>query len=393
MATATKHVHPRYVSLTGRADHATHRNLPINSERLTDAVLDEWPRLVNLTWPDFCRWAIRRNEEIWGMSDELRFDVNQADELVCRNATGSAQIVETFSTVIGDKLIEAAEAEPDTTADWVQETAAINFLPQTLFTLEHGARLEKQTRGRKAESTSFGTKGEAWGINRYTGQFVLDEQNMLDGQHVGATLLAVSQHGAAAARVRPDLIYALLLNNPTLASDNIALFHASHTNLVSGGGSALAGPSLDSGISAIGLQTLVDLQTHEEPIHTNLQAKYLLVPPQLVGPARRAVRNMVLGDGNDLIVRQESRLSTLGLVDPKSDLFIANSAGATNWLLTAQASSRPTIVVGGLVDNNLKPQLRRFDLEHGHWGMGWDIVLDIGAAAIDYRGVYYSVGA
>jgi hypothetical protein len=39
------------------------------------------------------------------------------------------------------------------------------------------------------------------------------------------------------------------------------------------------------------------------------------------------------------------------------------------------------------------PQVRRFDLDRGQWGVGWDVSLDIGGAAVDYRSVYFAAGA
>ena len=264
----------------------------------------------------------------------------------------------------------------------------MNFLPAEVFSLESGARLERLPKGGEAKHISFGTKGQHWAIARYAGQFVLDEMNMLDGQHVGAVLLAAGQLAAAARRIRPDMVYALLLSNPTLEADNKALFHADHNNYVTGGGTALGATSFDTAISAIGLQHLTD--DEGDPIHPNHAAKFAIIPPQLVGLARRTVRDMVLGDGNDIEVRQESRLSALGVVNPKNDTIVTGSA--TNWMLTAPASSRPSIVVGGL-NGNLMPRVRRFNLDHGQWGVAWDVSLDIGAAAIDYRSVYYAAGA
>jgi hypothetical protein len=357
----------------------------IQAGQLWAAMRDE--PIEHLSKPDYLRLLSRNADSMFGRSERL--DSSLADELFVRAAMSNAAIVETFSTVIGNKLIEAAKGEPDTTQGWVYETSAANFLPATIFTLEHASRLERSKRGETAKQTSFGTKGEPWAIARYAAQFVLDEQNMLDGQTVGATMLAAAQHGAAAARLRPDLIYALLLANPTLTADNVALFHSTHSNKGTGGGSALAAASLDTAIAAIGKQYLT-AEPDSYPVHSNLQARYLMVPPDLVGAARRAVRNMVLGDGNDIEVRQESRLSSVGVVDPKTGTVYSGSA--TAWLLTAPAGSRPTLAVGGL-DGNLTPQIRRFMLDKGQWGVGWDVVCDLGAIALDYRGAYYSVGA
>jgi hypothetical protein len=118
-------------------------------------------------------------------------------------------------------------------------------------------------------------------------------------------------------------VYSLLLGNPTLEADNVALFHATHSNYATGGGSALTATTLDTAIGAVGLQHLTD--DEGDPIHANLQAKYLMVPPQLVGAGRRAVRNM-LCDDDAFEIRQESRLSALGVVNPKTDTIATGSA-------------------------------------------------------------------
>lgn len=343
----------------------------------------------NLSWPDFCRQLCQRHDSMFDVPDSRRVDTGISDQSMVRTAISNAAIVETFSTVVGNKLAMTAATEPDTTKDWVYESSAPNFLPATFFTPEHGARLERLAKGQTAIHTSLGTKGEPYGIARYAGQFVVDETAMLDGQHVGAVLLAPTMHAAAAARLRADLVYSLLLSNPTLTADNVALFNSSHGNYGTGGGSALSATSLDTGISAIGLQYMVSEQD-SKPVHGNLQARYCIVPPQLVGAGRRAVRNMVLGDGQDLTVRQDSRLSQIGVVDPRSGTTYSGTA--TNWLLTAPSGSSPSVVVAGL-EGNSRPQFRKFELTNGQWGMGWDVLCDIGAAVLDYRGLYFSAGA
>src|SRR5262249_42867759 len=154
----------------------------------------------------------------------------------------------------------------------------------------------------------------------------IDEQNWLDGMAtVGAVKLAASEQAVAGVRLKDDLVYALLLSNPTLTADNTAVFHTSHSNKATGGGSVLSATSLDTAIAAIGNQYL-KAETDGYQTHSNLKAKYLILPADLSGPARRAVRNMVLDDGGDLRVRQESRLSSIGVVDPHSGTVYTGSA-------------------------------------------------------------------
>jgi len=322
---------------------------------------------------------------MFDVAEHRRVDTSRDDVGMVRTAISSPAIIETFATAIGNKMVAAIHNEPDSTQGWVHETAAANFLPATLFTLEFGARLEPLPKGQPAKHTSFGTKGEPFGIARYAGQFVLEEQDMLNGSHVGAVFLAPAQHAAAAARLKSDLVYSILLDNPALSSDEVDLFHTTHANIASGGGSVLSATSLDTGIGAIGLQCL-KAHTDSRPIHGNYQAQYLVVPPQLVGIANR----LNYANGSTLTVRQESRLSALGVVDPNTLTVYAGTA--TNWLLAAKPGTQPSIVCGGL-NGPPTPSVRQFTLDQGQWGIGWDILCDIGAAAVDYRTVYWSAGA
>lgn len=332
----------------------------------------------------------RAHDELFDVPDHRRFNMGVSDDLIWRAAMGTAPIVETFSTVIGNAMLSAVENEPSTTQGWVYEGELPHFLGVTWFVQEYAARLERLARGDVAQQTSFGTKGEAIQLCRYASQFVIDDQDWLNGNAtVGAVKLAASEQAVAAQRLKDDLIYALLLSNPTLSSDNLAVFHSSHNNLASGGGSVLSATSLDSATAAIGKQYL-KAEQDKYPTHANLRARYIIVPPDLTGAMLRACRNMECEDGPLFTIRQESRLSSIGVVDPHSGTVYTGSA--TNWLACAKASSRPSIVVAGL-DGPPKPQIRSFVLDRGQWGLGWDVTLDIAAAFVDYRGVYFSVGA
>ncbi len=103
---------------------------------------------------------------------------------------------------------------------------------------------------------------------------------------------------------------------------------------------------------------------------------------------------MSLSDFGDLSVRVEPRL-TLGVVDPATDTLVGGSS--TSWLLASPASIAPSIIVGGL-GGVPKPQIRQFDLAGpgeyaGQWGVGFDIVYDLGVVALDPRGLYFATGS
>ncbi len=67
------------------------------------------------------------------------------------------------------------------------------------------------------------------------------------------------------------------------------------------------------------------------------------------------------------------------------------AGAATKWYLSAGGPR--TIRVAYRRGTNRLPVLRSYSLDQGQWGMGWDINMDIGAAAMDYRGLHHSTGA
>ena len=80
-----------------------------------------------------------------------------------------------------------------------------------------------------------------------------------------------------------------------------------------------------------------------------------------------------------------------GVTDPATGT--SQSGSTTAWYLVAPVNQAPVIEVGYLRGQGRRPQLRNFVLDRGQWGIGWDIKMDIGVKAIDFRGIYKANGA
>jgi len=340
-------------------------------------------RILDALEPELRRSDMRLSDVSKVCHNYLGLRTPENDRDAIREGLSHPAIGETFSALFGSAVLQGFHNEPDTTRGWVREISARRFLPSQLFTADEATRLEKLPRGGTAKHGGYSLVATEWAIARYAEKFSVSEEDMADDADIGALLLAAEQLGAAARRVRSDLIYSLLLRNPTL-HDDVALFGGAHANLGTG---ALGAANLEIGVAAVGNQTLQDSQ--DDPIHVNLNARFLVVPPDLNATARGVARDLRLGDSSDLVVRSESRLGAGGVVDPDTDELVTGSA--TNWLLCAP-HTRPSVVFGGL-NGNLVPKIRGYELDQGQWGRGWDIVLDVGAAIVDYRGLYKSTGA
>lgn len=308
------------------------------------------------------------------------------DRDVIRAALSNVDGAGNISGLVGSAILSGYRQSPDSTVGWVRTVNLPDFNQHRLTYTDTPCRLSRIGRHATAVTVNLGVSDyESWRLARFACQFALDEQSLEDTQELGLLLLALEEIGAASRRVIPDLVYSVLLSNPTLA-DGAALFAAGRSNYGTGGSSALDATALDTAIGAIGGQTLTD--ANGDGIHVNLSPRYLICQPAKLGAARRAVRNMALGDGSDLIVRSETRLS--GVVNPLSDHL--QSGNSTGWLLAASADQAPSFAVG-LLDGKAEPTIRTFTLDRGEWGIGVDVSFDVAVKPLDGKPLYYAVGA
>jgi hypothetical protein len=304
-----------------------------------------------------------------------------------RSGLSSAYLKDAFSATISAQIVAGMMATPDSTAGIVAKISAEHFKSFPVYRLEEGARLSPYTKGRPAESCTFGVREADMAIGRFTGRLQFSEQDLLDQMNVDAIMQAPRELGQAAARLLPDLVFSLLLANPAMDDDATALFHTNHANYGTSG-TALAQSTLDTGIQKITSQNVTEMRGG--PVVLNLKPSVLLVAPKNAGNARRLNRLMWDGGESPLEVRIENRLAATGLVDPQHGTITAGSDDC--WLLAAPASQRPGIVAAAL-NGKFTPSIRPYTLPIGEWGIGWDVCLDIGVKALDYRPFYFATGA
>jgi len=332
---------------------------------------------------DICREAVRLD------GGRIPHGRNQA----IRSAVSGASLSYIFTTSINARLQQSFQEAPDSTVGWVVENPNLpNFQTQERPRLGPANSLDKLGRGDTAKHGTFADTRETYRPHRYARQFVIDEQDLID-DNLDALTKVPAMLGAAARRIRPDLVYAILLANAALA-DGTTLFHSDHANT---GTAVLGAAGLKAGIVAMAKQT-------ESGVNLNITPRYLIVPQDLVFTARelvtsaniiitgstdseRGARNVLMDE--DLAIAADNRIGAAGVTDPATGQ--AYTGAATKWFLSAAPLQHPTIEVG-YVRGNTSPVVRSFTLDRGQWGVGFDVHLDIGAKALDHRGLYYSAG-
>lgn len=346
--------------------------------RSQERLADQGERYSDMSLVDFCRHALQA---------EGRTVPHRRDEMI-RAAVSTATLQQVFTDSVNAHLVMGFETAPDTSRSWTEEGDVTDFKTNTDITLGKTSGMQKLARGGVAPHATIDDEAETYKVARYAEQFVIDEQDIIDDMMSILTELP-REMAEEAAQLRPDLVYSILLANPTMG-DGTALFHSDHANTFT---PVLGAPGLTTALVAMAKQTRGGRQL-------NLQGKHLIVPHDLRFTGRQLIhsaeireaaaangtKNVLADEGLGIV--SENRLGAAGVTDPSTGTKYTGSA--TNWIL---AAARRTIKVVYRAGTNRRPQVRRFVLDRGQWGIGYDINLDIGAFARDHRGLVYSDGS
>ncbi len=338
-------------------------------------------RYRDLSLVDLCREAVRL--------DGREVPAGRGEAIQAAFSGGT--LADIFTTNINAVMLATYLEAPDTTGAWTRPTDVADFKTNERPRLGKGGGLAKLPRGGTAEHTTRAATAESYKIARYARQFVVDEQDIIDDS-MGALSDIPVEMGLAAGRLRPDLVYAIVLANPTLTATARALFNATDGNLLTT--AALAAATLRTAVKTI-------LLFRDNNVNLNLKPTHVLVPPslkhltsELVNSSQiliarggttdttveRGSMNALLADGLEPV--SDARLEN-GVTDPATETVYAGSA--TTWYLVSALAH--TVEVAYLRGTGRAPRLRSKVLDGGQYGIQWDCSMDIGAAAMDWRGL------
>lgn len=311
-------------------------------------------------------------------------------DALLRAAFSGGTLTNIFTTNVNTIVLARYMESGDTTGDWVRVTDVADFKSNERPRLEKGGGgLQKLGRGGEADHRKFSDVGESYKIARYAEQFQIDEQDMIDDTFNAFDNIAPDMADDA-ARLRPDMVYAHLMSNPTLATTGRALFNATDANLATT--TSLTGANLKAAITAMNL-------IRENSVNIDVTPTHFIGPPTLDFLVRQLLNSVILvgnttadapiGNVNTLqgLLKpvMEKRLEN-GVIDPASGTDKTSYSGSSSTWYTA-SNRVQTIEVAYLRGTGRAPVVRSFNLTQGLWGIGFDIKLDIGCKAMDWRGL------
>lgn len=356
-------------------------------------VMDSAHRYAQLSMIDIAREACRIDGHTVSASDTVSELLQTALKPSLRAASSGGALTNIFSTSIHAVLLASYEQFEDTTGGWISETDVANFQTQERARIDIGGGLKKLPRGNTAEHASYSDSVESYKAARYAKMFEVDEQDFMD-DNLGGLASVPQEMGQAAARLRPDLVYAILLDNPTLSATARQLFNTTDGSLASSG-TALAMASLGTAVKNM-------LLYRENSVNLGLQPTHLLLPPalEMIG-IELTQSSLILYGADDETVRGNMNAMKLRGIQPVVEPRLENgvtdpntgdseSGSATAWYLVCNRAH--TIEVGYVRGSGRSPRVRNYVLDKGRYGLGWDVSMDIGAKALDWKGFHKNAG-
>lgn len=342
----------------------------------------EYVGLTLLEMAKECLAARNINTRGWGKDriaeEALRGRVAQQGETFGVGAESSSDFPSVLANVANKSLRQAYQALPRTFTPFSRMVTAADFKPvnrvqlsdtPALMQLNEKGEYHRATLTDSNETYSLATFGEVVGITRK----VIINDDLQAFTRVPFIL------GTAAARLEGDKVWAIFTANAAMG-DAIVLFHASHSNLLSGAGSAIQVSALAASRKSF------RLQTGPQGTILNLTPSYLIVPAalettayQLLYPQNLAVTSVTAGI-------PEWIRSLAPITEPRLD---ANSS--TAWYVIADPTAIDTIEYCYLEgQEGVYMETRQgFEVD----GIEIKARLDFAAKAIDWRGIQKNAGA
>ncbi len=241
--------------------------------------------------------------------------------------------------------------------------------------IPEGAEVHAGTLGESKESYRIATYGRKIGITRQA--IINDDLSAFN---------ALGNFGAAGARLESLLVWSIFLDNPRMG-DGKLLFSAAHGNLTGADDPQELGEiALSEGEYKMSVQVGIDKKDY-----LNIPPKYIIVPSRMKTEALKLVNKKynptTQEDYNpfeDLMVISEPRLNTL--IERSGDKYTKKP-----WFLAADQGDGVDMIELSYLDGIRAPQVEtRTDFDTGSFEVkAW---LDIGAKALDWRGLYKSEG-
>lgn len=315
---------------------------------------------------------------------------------IVKRALSGATLGSIFTQSIDAVMVQRYELAPDSTAPLCRVRDVANFKTQTEFGMQSTGPMELLPRGGNISDSTFDDNEETFRVHRYAKHFTIDEQDIID-DHFNALSDVPAELAENAAQTWPDLFYAFLAANATMADGHALFDNTYHTNALD---TAYSGDQLSAAKIAMMKQQINGKNLNISPayivaavelwraINIDLQSPTI----EYAGAGGGSNAFSAQGSANVLqnLVRPiiDSRISN-GVTDPYSKT--AHAGSATAYYFFADPACCRGIVKAFIAGTGRAPSLVSFvkNGQGGKFGIEFTIKLDqgIGIGPGGWRGI------
>lgn len=317
----------------------------------------------------------------------LRMSKDDLFNTVCRqffNPTAAFPAI--LDNAIRKNIVQLYQTVPTTFQLWTTKGSVSDFKPTKDHSYLAGGAGDFLRVGENGELKADKPSTELLPqrqIDTYGRQFSMSRQAFINDD-IGFITEIPGLYATSAKRTINKQVYKILVDNPAVF-DGVALFDNAHNNLIATG----AAPSVDT-LQAIMLKLL----SQKDPFGDSImvEPEYLIVPvgygfkmSQLLETALIDVTgigshtaNALYNYRNKLKVVEEGALNVLA------------AGGAIPWFAVGNKNYAKSLQVDYL-NGQETPTIRRSEVP-GQLGFVWDIWLDWGITAVDFRGIAKNPG-
>jgi len=293
----------------------------------------------------------------------------------------SGDFANLLANIATKSMMKGYEEAGETFQRWTNVGTLPDFKAAKRVDLDMFPALDNVPEGGEYKYATVGDRGETVQLATYGKLFSINRQAIINDDLYAFTTVP-RKMGRAAIRTVGNLVYAVLTGNPNMA-DGVALFHASHNNLVSSG-TVISTQSVDTARAAMMKQQ----DGSKNATALNIPLRFLLVPVSLGGLARSVSSSEV--EVGATAKNNTSPNYVRGIFEVVDDARL-DAASATAWYSSADPAVNDTIEVSYL-DGNQTPVLE----QQAGWsvdGVEFKVRMDAGVKALDYRTLSKNVGA
>lgn len=295
----------------------------------------------------------------------------------------SAAFPSIMDTTVNKTIVDAYQLVPTTFDLWTTKGSLSDFKSERAHQWEIGGISDFEQVGENGEIKADKPSDKMLPtrkLNSYGKSFSLTREAFINDD-IGLLAKTLTEYSAAAKRTIDNQVYDLIISNANYA-DGKALFHKDHGNLAT----TAAKPG-QSGLQSALLQMGVQKDDFGQAIR--VIPKYVLVGNADQFEIYTALHSaQVTGSANN-DVNPLYGMALTPIIVPQLDA--AATAGATPWFVVADPLSAKSIEVDYL-NGAETPQVRRME-KPGVLGFHWDVYMDWGITALDYRGIFKNGGA